>query len=139
MDTVEAAVLNGLSAELRHPEVIAQYVQTYHEERKRLAADTDARRSRLERRLEELTREIERLVNAIAKGHADPAVLGPQSTTLNEERKCILAELDQVRGELFGILELAKPDHIQKSDDVMTKGVAGPRNQFCHNTLTVPV
>ncbi|WP_246676018.1 recombinase family protein [Mesorhizobium sp. B2-5-4] len=96
LDTVETAVLNGLTAELRHPEVIAQYVQTYHEERKRLAADTDARRTRLERRLEELTREIERLVNAIAKGHGDPAVLGPQSTTLNEERKCILAELDRV-------------------------------------------
>ncbi|WP_343286155.1 recombinase family protein [Mesorhizobium loti] len=96
LDTVETAVLNGLTAELRHPEVIAQYVQTYHEERKRLAADTDARRTHLERRLEELTREIERLVNAIAKGHGDPAVLGPQSTTLNEERKCILAELDRV-------------------------------------------
>lgn len=81
---------------MRHPEVIAQYVQTYHEERKRLAADTDARRIRLERRLGELSREIDRLVNAIAKGHGDPAVLGPQSTTLNEERKGILAELDQV-------------------------------------------
>ena len=96
LDTVETAVLNGLTAELRHPEVIAQYVQTYHEERKRLAAAADARRTRLERRLEEVTREIERLVNAIAKGHGDPAVLGPHSTTLHEERKCILAELDQV-------------------------------------------
>lgn len=54
------------------------------------------RRTHLERRLGELSREIERLVNAIAKGYGDPAVLGPQSTTLHEERKCILAELDQV-------------------------------------------
>jgi site-specific DNA recombinase len=96
LDTVETAVLNGLAAELRHPDVIAQYVQTYHEERRRLAADSDARRTRLERRLGELSREIERLVNAIAKGHGDPAVYGPQSTTLNEERKGIVAELDQV-------------------------------------------
>ena len=42
LDTVEAAVPNGLAGWLRHPEVIAQYVQTYHEERKRLAADFDA-------------------------------------------------------------------------------------------------
>ncbi|TGQ32437.1 recombinase family protein [Mesorhizobium sp. M00.F.Ca.ET.216.01.1.1] len=96
LDTVETAVLDGLTTELRHPDVIAQYVQTYHEERRRLAADTNARRTRLERRLGELSREIERLINAIAKGHGDPAVLGPQSTTLNEERKCIVAELDQV-------------------------------------------
>ncbi|MER8370709.1 recombinase family protein [Mesorhizobium sp. M1378] len=95
LDTVETAVLNGLTAELRHPEVIAHYVQTYQKERRRLAAETDARRTRLERRLGELSREIERLVNGIAKGHGDPAVLGPQSTTLNEERKCIVAELDQ--------------------------------------------
>ncbi|WP_292177671.1 hypothetical protein [Mesorhizobium sp.] len=93
---METAVLNGLAAALRHPDVIAQYVQTYHEERRRLAADTDARRARSERRLGELSREIDRLVNAIAKGHGDPAVLGPQSTTLNEERKGIVAELDQV-------------------------------------------
>ncbi|MER8636591.1 recombinase family protein [Mesorhizobium sp. M1365] len=96
LDTVENAVLNGLTAEMRHPDVIAQYVQTYHEERRRLAAETDAKRTRLERRLGELSREIDRLVNAIAKGHGDPAVLGPQSTALNEERKCIVAELDNV-------------------------------------------
>ncbi|MER9019817.1 recombinase family protein [Mesorhizobium sp. M0898] len=96
LDTVENAVLNGLTAEMRHPDVIAQYVQTYHEERRRLAAETDAKRTRLERRLGELSREIDRLVNAIAKGHGDPAVLGPQSTALNQERKCIVAELDNV-------------------------------------------
>lgn len=38
LDTVETAVLNGLTAELRHPEVIAQYVQTYHEDRYRCQA-----------------------------------------------------------------------------------------------------
>ncbi|MER8734150.1 recombinase family protein [Mesorhizobium sp. M1227] len=96
LDTVENAVLDGLTAEMHHPDVIAQYVQTYHEERRRLAAETDAKRTRLERRLGGLSREIDRLVNAIAKGHGDPAVLGPQSTALNEERKCIVAELDNV-------------------------------------------
>ncbi|MER8862315.1 zinc ribbon domain-containing protein [Mesorhizobium sp. M0751] len=67
LDTVETAVLNRLTAELRHPEVIAHYVQTYQKERRRLAAETDARRTRLEPRLGEISREIERLVNAIAQ------------------------------------------------------------------------
>lgn len=96
LDTVESAVLNGLSSELRHPDVIAEYVRTYHEERKRLAADADAKRIRLDRRLGELTREIDRLVDAIAKGLGDPAVLGPRSTALHEERKGIEAELEKV-------------------------------------------
>lgn len=50
LDTVENTVLNGLTSKLRHPDVIAKYVRAYHEERKRLAADADARRMRLERR-----------------------------------------------------------------------------------------
>jgi site-specific DNA recombinase len=34
-------------------------------------------------------------VDAIAKGLGDPAVLGPKSTELNEERKRVQAELEQ--------------------------------------------
>jgi site-specific DNA recombinase len=93
LKTVESAVLTGLEAEMRHPQVIAEYVRTYHEERKRLAADADAQRIRLERRLGELNREIDRLVDAIAKGHGEAAVLGPRSTALNEERKRVATEL----------------------------------------------
>lgn len=93
LDTVETAVLNGLTAELRHPKVIAEYVRAYHAERKRLAAEADRKRLRLERRLGELNREIDRLVDAIAKGQGDPAVLGPKSTRLDGERKKVTAEL----------------------------------------------
>jgi site-specific DNA recombinase len=94
LDTVEKAVLNGLTTEMRHPDVIAEFVRTYHKERKRLSADADSTRNRLERQLVELTRDIDRLVDAIAKGHGDPAVLGPRSTALDEERKRVRAGLD---------------------------------------------
>lgn len=93
---VENAVLSGLKSELRHPAVIAEYVREYQRERKRLAAKTLAKRSHLQRKLGEIDREIERLVDAIAKGLGDPAVLGPKSTALNEERKLIRAELEEV-------------------------------------------
>lgn len=46
-ETVEKAVLDGLTAEMRHPEVIVEYVRTYHEERKRLAAEADSKRIQL--------------------------------------------------------------------------------------------
>jgi site-specific DNA recombinase len=74
---------------MRHPSVIAEYVRTYHDERKRLSAKANARR-----RLGELNREIDRLVDAIAKGHGDPAVLGPRSTVLGDERKQVARELE---------------------------------------------
>ena len=93
LKTVESAVLAGLENEMRHPQVIAEYVRTYHEERKRLSAKANAKRAHLELRFGELNREIERLVDAIAKGHGDPAVLGPRSSALNEERKQVALEL----------------------------------------------
>jgi hypothetical protein len=34
LESVERAVFSGLKAEMRHPEVIAEYVRTYHEERR---------------------------------------------------------------------------------------------------------
>jgi site-specific DNA recombinase len=79
---------------MRHPQVIAEYVRTYHEERKRLSAKANAKRAHLELRLGELNREIDRLGGAIAKGHGNPAVLGPRSGALNEERKRIAMKLN---------------------------------------------
>ena len=78
---------------MRHPSVIAEYVRTYHEERKRLAAKSNAKRAHLELRIGEINREVDRLVDAIAKGHGDPAVLGPRSSRLDEERKKITEDL----------------------------------------------
>lgn len=78
---------------MRHPSVIAEYVRTYHDERKRLAAKSNAKRAHLELRLGEINREIDRLVDAIAKGHGDPAVLGPRSSLLDEERRKITGDL----------------------------------------------
>ena len=89
LDTVESAVLSGLRAELSAPKVIAEYVRTYLEERKRLAITSNGKRQRLEQPLRQLNREIERLVDAIAKGHGDPSILGPRSTALGAERERI--------------------------------------------------
>ena len=68
-------------------------MRTYHEERRHLRAEADFKRARLEQRMGELSREIDRLVDAIAKGLGDPAILGPRSTALNEERKQTASEL----------------------------------------------
>jgi len=48
---------------MRHPGVIAEYVRTYFEERKRLSAKANAKRTHLEKRLGKLNREIDRLVD----------------------------------------------------------------------------
>jgi site-specific DNA recombinase len=98
LETIETAALEALRAELKHPQAIAEFVRTYHEERKRLAAAAIGRRSRNEKRLAELEREIARLVDAIGKGFGDPAVLGPASTRLELERQAVARELAEDPG-----------------------------------------
>lgn len=52
-------------------------------------------RTRLERRADKLKREIDRLVDHLAKGIGDPYVIGPRSTELYHERQAVLAELEK--------------------------------------------
>jgi hypothetical protein len=92
LDTVESAVLSGLKAELRQPHVIAEYVRTYHEERVKLAAQSKAKARRLERRLGEINRELERVVDGIAKGTGDPVLLGRRTFELGAESRKIETE-----------------------------------------------
>jgi site-specific DNA recombinase len=93
LNTVESAVLSGLKAELRQPRVIAEYVRTYHDERVKLAAQSKGKARRLERRLGEINRELERVVDGIAKGTGDPVVLGRRTFELGDESRKIEAEL----------------------------------------------
>jgi site-specific DNA recombinase len=87
LDRIEEAVVAALRAELRHPDVIAEFVRTYHEERRRLASQQGAKRTVAERRLTEVRREIERIVDGVARGELASAVFGPRASALDEERK----------------------------------------------------
>lgn len=93
LDQVQTVIIDALRAELRHPAVIAEFVRTYHEARAKRVAGEGRRRAGLERRIAELTRERDRLIECIAKGHGDPAVLGPRSTTAHQEIHKLSAEL----------------------------------------------
>ena len=57
------------------------------------STEADASRNWLERRADQLKRQIDRLVNHLAKGIGDPHVLGSRSTQLHYQREEILAEL----------------------------------------------
>lgn len=95
-DRIEAAVLSGLKAELRHPDVMAEYVRTYHDERRRLAADAIKGRGRIERRLAEIERALKRLVDAICDGSAVIQQLEPQFPALDKEQSELRAKLAEV-------------------------------------------
>ncbi|BAV48032.1 Resolvase domain [Mesorhizobium loti] len=81
------------------------------------------------KRIEQLTQALADHEDGRSAAEALRSLIGEIVLTPGDRRGEVHAEL---RGELFGILELAKPDQNQTSGDVMTKGVAGPRNQ--HST-----
>lgn len=73
-------MLDALRQELGDPQVTAEYVRTYHEERRSLAAKSVRQHKTLQKRIDGLKREIDRLVDGIAKGIGDPAILGARAT-----------------------------------------------------------
>jgi len=90
---VEKTVLDGLKANLRDPALIAAYVESYNDERKRLAAGIIAGRDRLERQLARAKREFERLLDSYAKGFAEEHEVKDRLAELRGERKRLEEEL----------------------------------------------
>ncbi len=71
LDTIERTVFDGLKANLTTPDLITAYVETYNEERKRLASGLIANRSRIEKRLARVKREFDRIFQSYVKGFSE--------------------------------------------------------------------
>ena len=117
VDTVEKAVLAGLKSELRHPDVIAEWVRTYQAERKRLAKQRDTTRARAERRLGEIARELDRLVDGIAKGTGDPEVLGARMKVIVAEKAALTAELAETSAPVVAL----HPDLLKRYENQLLR------------------
>jgi hypothetical protein len=65
---IEQRVVSALKAQLSSKQAIERYIKTYSEEKKRLAKEKAGRRATLERALGQAEREIERIVDGIARG-----------------------------------------------------------------------
>jgi site-specific DNA recombinase len=68
LEPIEQRVVTALKAQLADPRAIERYLKTYREERKRLAKESTGRRTVLERALAQAEREIDRIVDGIARG-----------------------------------------------------------------------
>jgi site-specific DNA recombinase len=85
-------VFAGLKDELSNPIAITEYIKAYNDERRRLAREAGDQMSRLTRRNAELSRELERLIDAVTQG-VDLATLVPRIKALEIERADIDGKL----------------------------------------------
>jgi hypothetical protein len=97
LDTVEKLVFEALAKELEHPELLHAYVKENHEERRRLNAERRSRRSVIEKPLAAAKREMERLIDAIAKGtmtldEVDPKVKAARAAKSEAEAELAAAD-----------------------------------------------
>ncbi|CAA7621083.1 recombinase family protein [Magnetospirillum sp. UT-4] len=95
---LEQRVLDGITAKLLAPEVLAEYLKTYHEERKRLQVESGRRQADLKKRLPALEKEIANLADAIAE-HGYSKVLGDRLAKLERERDDVTAKLATIEEE----------------------------------------
>lgn len=86
LDGIERTAVEALRDELRDPDLLAEYVAAYQEERRRVARDRDAEVSRLNRRLGETRRSIDRLVDALAEGRQGMKSVAERLDALEAER-----------------------------------------------------
>lgn len=93
LDTIEQLVVDTLHKTLAKPERLQQFVDAYVEERQRLARETAARRSGIERRLAYLAREIDRLIDGYAKDLFNDDDVRSRLPGLKAERSQLEAEL----------------------------------------------
>jgi len=93
LDVAEKAVVGGLRAEMRAPKAIAEHVRTYLEEKETAGGVVQRKTAGTGTAARAIEPRNRPLVDAIAKGYGDPAVLGPLSTTLDAERKRFSEEL----------------------------------------------
>lgn len=120
LDTVETLVLDTVAKELRDPRRLALFIQTYIEERRRLAGEAIARRSRLERDITKAEREMDRIVDGIAKGliATDDMSVGVRMQGLRERAHALKQELSQ-EAEVPTVVSL-HPVALQKYEEVLT-------------------
>jgi site-specific DNA recombinase len=88
---LERRILGGLRSRLLSADVVATFVRTYHDERRRLAGTQATRRDHIGRRLPEIDRQIERLIVSIAEG-VSAALIRDKLTSLEAERDRLRAE-----------------------------------------------
>ncbi len=90
---VEAKVIEGLQQQLASPEAVATYVRTYHKAAASRRASRLEATAPLQRRLGELERSIERVVDAIVRGSAT-AAMEARMMEMEKERLAVQAQLD---------------------------------------------
>ena len=100
LDRIERAVVEGLRDVFDQPDVIAEYVHTYRETKRNEIAEATRNRTRLERRLQDVTGQIDRLLDLYARGTIGVEKLEERVAGLEDAQREARAALERARAEV---------------------------------------
>lgn len=121
LDTLEEAVLKALRHELRNPVILVEMAREYHAERRKLAASLVSARSTNERRLGEVRRSLNRLVEGVADGSLRAAAVGIKMEELEAEAmKLETALAARADAEVLTLHPAALNKYLALLDDLAT-------------------
>lgn len=86
LDPIEQTVVAKLKEQLSSPDLMSAYVEAFNAERRKSQDAATRDRTKVERRLAEVRREMDRIVDAIAKGNVDSGDVRDRMTELRLER-----------------------------------------------------
>lgn len=93
LERVENAVVEGMAEQLRDPRLIETYVRSYNQERQALASASSRNRAKLEVRLADAQRELDRTIDNLIKGRLSEEEADERLPPLRAERDRLRAEL----------------------------------------------
>lgn len=99
LEPIERTVVTQLKAQLASPETMAAYVEAFNEERRHSQDSATRERTKSERRLGEVRREMDRIVEAIGRGDVDSADVRDRMTELRTERGRLERSLERAAAE----------------------------------------
>lgn len=94
LDKIEKAVVSGMQAQLAHKDLLSEYVRVYREERRDEASKNARERASIERRLADVTGQMDRLMQALTRGILPVEAIEAQYKPLQEEQAQITAKLE---------------------------------------------
>jgi site-specific DNA recombinase len=121
LDTIEQEVLTLLRNALQEPVRVQKFVEEYQKERRRLMGASINERSKVERRLGELHRTIDRLTDMMIESQGDARVLDRKIKEAAAERDQLEAKLEVLKEEAPDLKIEPHPALIKRHLDILMR------------------
>lgn len=126
----ERRVLDDLKGQMLAPDVVTAYVRTYHQEHARQTAQLAKGRERTQRQLDEATRKVKRLVEAVAAGGSEFAEIRELLSAARDDRDRLAREIASMEALPVLTLHPGLADQYRRSIEELEASLAAEETRL---------